>query len=53
MVLEELRSIVCGTAKFEDWLKSTGMQSGAGHAYNRKMFGVPDRMLWVTGVTLF
>ena len=26
---------------------------GTGRKYNRKLFGVPDRMLWVTGVTLF
>ena len=53
MVCEEVRSIMCGTAKLEGWLKSTGMQSGTGRKYNRKLFSVPDRMLWVTGVTLF
>ena len=53
MVCEELRSVVCGTTKLEDWLQSTGMQSGSGRTYNRELFGVPDRMMWVTGVTLF
>ena len=53
MVCEELRSVVCGTTKLEGWLQSTGMQSGSGRTYNRELFGVPDRMMWVTGVTLF
>ena len=51
VVLEELRSVVCDTTKLKSWLSSTGMQSGSGHKYNRELFGVPDRMLWVTGVT--
>ena len=29
------------------------MQRGSGRTYNRKLFGVPDKMFWVTGVTLF
>ena len=52
-VCEELRSAVCGTTKLKGWLKSTGMQSGTGRKYNRKLFDIADRMLWVTGVTLF
>ena len=32
------------------WLKNT-RNRGVGRTYNRRLFGLPDRMLWVTGLT--
>ena len=53
VVCKELKALVCGTTKLEGWIRSTGQQSGSGRTYHRKLFGIPDRMLWVTGVTCF
>ena len=53
MVSDKPHSVVAGCAKLKGWRHSTGMQSGSGRMCNRKLFGVPDRMLWETGVTCF
>ena len=49
MVLDKVESLVAGCAILDQWLKSTSNQ-GSGRTYNRKLFGLPDRMLWVTGI---
>ena len=49
MVLDKAESVVAGCAILDVWLKSTRNQGG-GRTYNRKLFGLPDRMLWVTGI---
>jgi hypothetical protein len=49
MVLDHVESVVAGCAILDGWLKST-MNQGGGRSYPRKLFGLPDRMLWVTGL---
>ena len=49
LVLDHVESVVAGCAILDGWLKST-MHQGGGRSYHRKLFGLPDRMLWVTGL---
>ena len=50
-VLPELKSMVVGMAKQDQWLKSTGANSGSGRHYNDELFCKADRMAWVYNVT--
>ena len=52
MVLAKVESTVAGCAILDRWLQST-MNQGGGRSYNRRLFGLPDRMLWVTGIIRF
>ena len=52
MVLDKVESVVAGCSSLDIWLTSTRNQGG-GRMYNKTLFGLPDRMMWVTGLIRF
>ena len=41
----------CRIAMQSAWLRSTGNVGGTGRSYDPALFCMPDRMVWVTGLT--
>jgi len=50
-VLPELKSMMVGLAKQDQWLRSTQPNSSSGRHYNDELFCKADRMAWVYNVT--